>query len=259
MGEDQVRTACAAGRGDLLDLADALRALADRVRDDDGRPAMQELVRIAVDRVPGARWASLTLQRGHHFGTEACSDATAERADLLRHESGCGPAVEAGADERVFVTGDLAADERCAAWGRRVRDELGISSVLSQQLTMLGEADVAAALNIYSDRPDAFDDHAVAMGLVLASHASLLTSAALARGRAAHLGRALASNREIGVAMGILMQRHHIGRDEAFDLLRKVSQDSNRKLSAVASDVADTGILASGRWQVPHPQETRAL
>ena len=50
--------------------------------------------------------------------------------------------------------------------------------------------------------------------------------------------------------MGILMQRHQISRDEAFDVLRTASQDSNRKLSAVASEVADTGILAVERRSV---------
>ena len=69
----------------------------------------------------------------------------------------------------------------------------------------------------------------------------------LARGRATNLVRALESNREIGVAMGILMQRHQVSREVAFDLLRTASQDTNRKLSVVASEVADTGMLAGGR------------
>ena len=89
------------------------------------------------------------------------------------------------------------------------------------------------------------------MGLVLSSHGSLLVTAMLARGRATNLVRALESNREIGVAIGILMQRHQITREAAFDLLRAASQDTNRKLSAVASEVADTGMLGRarvGRW-----------
>ena len=92
------------------------------------------------------------------------------------------------------------------------------------------------------------------MGLVLASHGSLLVTATPRPGPATNLMRALESNREIGVAMGILMQRHQITRDEAFDVLRAASQDSNRKLSAVASEVADTGILAvERRRSVPRP------
>jgi len=40
--------------------------------------------------------------------------------------------------------------------------------------------------------------------------------------------------------MGILMQRHALTRDEAFAVLRRASQDANRKLSDIATEVADT-------------------
>jgi hypothetical protein len=256
--DDQVGRADAAGSHDLLELADALRALADRVGEDDGRPALEEFVRVAADRVSGATGASLTVLRAHHFGTEASSDPTARCADALQYATGSGPALASTGEQRMFLTGDVAADQRCARWGQRVHAELGVTSVLSQRLTLLGESDVTAALNIYSEQPNAFDEHAVALGLVLASHASLLMTATLARGRSTHLMRALASNREIGVAMGILMQRHQVSREEAFELLRKVSQDTNRKLSVVASDVADTGILADAHWPLPVPEDSRA-
>lgn len=58
-----------------------------------------------------------------------------------------------------------------------------------------------------------------------------------------HLQRALASNREIGAAMGILMIEHKLTGDQAFDLLRRVSQHSHRKLAALAAEVAQTGTL----------------
>jgi AmiR/NasT family two-component response regulator len=45
------------------------------------------------------------------------------------------------------------------------------------------------------------------------------------------------------MAMGILMSQHRITRVQAFDLLRIVSQRSNRKLSQIAVEVGDTGIL----------------
>ncbi|MDQ1743320.1 MAG: hypothetical protein QOE23_1659, partial [Pseudonocardiales bacterium] len=51
------------------------------------------------------------------------------------------------------------------------------------------------------------------------------------------------SNRQIGVAMGVLMSRQHVTRQQAFDLLRIASQHSHRKLADVAMDVCDTGIL----------------
>ena len=56
-----------------------------------------------------------------------------------------------------------------------------------------------------------------------------------------HLERAIASRDVIGQAKGILMERHHISPDEAFEQLRLASQHQNRKLAALAEELAATG------------------
>jgi GAF domain-containing protein len=103
--------------------------------------------------------------------------------------------------------------------------------------------DVIAGLNMYSTKPSAFDDSAEIMSTVLATHAAVTLSAALAREQAEQLRAALISNREIGIAMGVLMHSHKVTRDQAFDLLRIGSQRQNRKLADVAAEVAETGDL----------------
>ena len=60
--------------GELLDLAEAMRDLADRATDAEGLPALDDLVNLAVERVPSARWASLTVLRAKKFRTEATTD-----------------------------------------------------------------------------------------------------------------------------------------------------------------------------------------
>lgn len=60
---------------------------------------------------------------------------------------------------------------------------------------------------------------------------------------AAHLRVALDSNREIGKALGILMLTYKLTSQQAFDLLRGVSQHTHRKLRDVAVDVTETGTL----------------
>jgi AmiR/NasT family two-component response regulator len=45
------------------------------------------------------------------------------------------------------------------------------------------------------------------------------------------------------MAIGILMAIRRIGQDEAFDLLRMVSQRTNRKLREIADEVVHTGQL----------------
>jgi ANTAR domain-containing protein len=74
--------------------------------------------------------------------------------------------------------------------------------------------------------------------------------------RAADLETALASNREIGKALGILMATHKISSEEAFDLLRVVSQNSNRKLRDLAEEVNRTGVLEPPRQRRVQDSQT---
>jgi hypothetical protein len=232
---------------DLREVARVMRSLSNEITHDDPQSPLQRLVAVAVERVPGTRWASVSLLRTGKFTTPAATDEAATRADALQYEIGSGPCVDAALDDSVYVAGDVTAGGRWRTWGERVATEVGVRSVFAQRLHLLDGSQLIASLNIYSDRRSAFDEHAVGMGLVLATHAALILRESTARGRADHLTRALQSNREIGVAMGILMHQHRLTRDQAFDLLRVASQDSNRKLADIASDVAETGELSIRR------------
>jgi AmiR/NasT family two-component response regulator len=64
-----------------------------------------------------------------------------------------------------------------------------------------------------------------------------------AMARIGHLERALASNRRIGIAIGIIMERLHVTDTVAFQLLREQSQLRNQKLRDVAEEVIYTGSL----------------
>ncbi len=234
--------------GELLDLAEAMRDLADRATTAEGRPALQDLVSLAVQRVPSAQWASLTVLRPTSFRTEASTDEGASKADLLQYQLGFGPCVDAALEDSVYVSGDVARDDRWLEWGVRVHGELGVRSVLSQRLRLSDDAATIAALNMYSGDADAFDEHARAIGLVLATHGGLVMNTMLANDRARNMEQALESNREIGVAIGVLMHQHRLSRDQAFDVLRAASQDSNRKLRDIAQEVVDTGTLTIRGW-----------
>ncbi len=81
------------------------------------------------------------------------------------------------------------------------------------------------------------------IGHLLVTQANSIVQRERLADKAAHLERALASNREIGSAMGILMINHKITGDQAFNLLRRTSQHGHRKLSAVAYEVVQMGLL----------------
>lgn len=240
---------------DLARLAEAMRVVAERARESEGRTPLEELVAVTVEQLATAHWASVTMLRGGRFRTEASTSESATRADLLQYDVGSGPCVGAVLDDNVYLTGDITQDERWREWGQQANAATGARSVLAYRLTLYDDTDSIACLNIYSTDRDAFDRRSLGAGLVLATHGSLLVAAMVARDRAENLVRALASNREIGVAMGILMHKHRLSRDQAFDVLRVASQDSNRKLADVATEVADTGILAITRWSTGAPDD----
>lgn len=69
---------------------------------------------------------------------------------------------------------------------------------------------------------------------MLASHAAV----ALADARTIdQLEDAMKTRHAIGEAMGILMERHRLSEDEAFNVLRRISQQHNIKLRDVAHRV----------------------
>jgi hypothetical protein len=61
--------------------------------------------------------------------------------------------------------------------------------------------------------------------------------------RADNLMLALESSRVIGTAMGVVMERRRVTSADAFEVLRRVSMNRNRKLREVARDVVDTGVI----------------
>ncbi|MEU2347946.1 ANTAR domain-containing protein [Modestobacter sp. NPDC049651] len=64
-----------------------------------------------------------------------------------------------------------------------------------------------------------------------------------AEDRAAGLERALASNRRIGMAIGILMCQRRLTEEQAFAVLRTHSQHRNVKVRELAETVIYTGRL----------------
>lgn len=240
-------TTSSADPAGLAEIADAVVGLGERLRNAASDTLVEAVIGYAVEALPGARWASITTLRQGRFRTLAATGETACAADALQYELGGGPCVDTVLEDSVHCSPDLAHDPRWPVYGARVAEDLGVRSALAYRLTLVSDPDLIAGLNLYSDVTDAFDAHTRWAGTLLATHAAWAVSMELSRQRAENLEAALRSNREIGTAIGVLMAQHRLTRDQAHELLRVASQDSNRKLAELATEVVETGELSLPR------------
>lgn len=205
---------------------------------DDYAEIYQAVCEAATKLVPGCDHASLMLASGNKRSTAAASDEVAAVVDRLERELGEGPCVDAIRDEAAYLASDLAQDD--SEWPRltaRVLAETPVRGMVGFRMTV--DHDQSGALNLMSDAPGALDATSIDQAIVLASFLSVASMAAAGRSDARSLREGLASNREIGKAMGLMMAFHKITDEEAFALLRRTSHDMNLKLHEVARQIVE--------------------
>jgi GAF domain-containing protein len=202
---------------------------------------LPRIVELAVSTVPGCQHAAITINRRGKFETIASTSDVARTVDSLQYETGEGPCVDSMRAQETFRTGDLGAEPRWPKFGPLVTRLTGIHSMLSFRL--FAEEDTLGALNLSSCEADAFGDESLPTAAVFATHAALAFARAQAQDQVQELEQALATNREIAMAMGILMSQHQLTEQDAFAVLRVVSQNLNRKLREIASEVVRTGAV----------------
>jgi GAF domain-containing protein len=205
---------------------------------------LQLIVQQAARTIPGAEHAAITISRGdRRYQTPASTGPLPLSVDELQYENNEGPCLTALATVDVTHTGDLATDSRWPVFGPAASSSTGVMSMLSSPL-YLEDDTILGALNLYAKKPDAFDEIDLSGCEILSTHSAIALSRAADREQNDHLQNALASNRKIGAAVGILMAKHLLNEQQAFDALRIASQHRHRKLIDIAYEVVDTGQLA---------------
>jgi hypothetical protein len=189
--------------------------------------------------VPGAQHAGITVAtRSGTVETVSSTDPVAVVLDDIQRRHAEGPCLSAAWDEQIIRIDDMSEAGRWPRYRRDVLQESPIRSVLSFRLFL--ERKAMGALNFYAEAPHAFVEDSVAVGLLWASHTSL----AWKMTERDHQYRAALESRDtIGQAKGVLMERFDIGAERAFDMLKRLSQDSNTPLAVIAQRV----VLSRGR------------
>jgi GAF domain-containing protein len=232
---------------EMSDFNERLAAIArELVSEPDVQHTLQRVVEAAADNLDGEVWASVSLvKQRREIETPAASDDRAERADQLQYELEEGPCLDAIWEHETFRIGDMTAEDRYPRWAQTVVEETGIRSSLSLQLFTDAEQNSLGALNLYSPRPEAFDDETRAEGLAFAAQAAVALRSAQTE---EELRSGMVTRNLIGLAQGILVERLKLTPDQAFGVLSRLSQESNTKLREVARRLVETGEVP-GRQQ----------
>ncbi|MFJ1804449.1 GAF and ANTAR domain-containing protein [Streptomyces sp. NPDC088180] len=213
----------------------------DLLEQDSVAGTLERIAASATELVEGCDAAGILILREGRVRTLAETGPLAEESHRLQEHLQEGPCFDAARrrdGERVFRVADMTAlQQRWPAFAPQAA-EMGIGSMMG--FLLFADDENLGALNLYSRLPGRFTETSETAGWVLASHAAVALSSARHH---AQLTEAVATRHVIGEAMGILMARHRVAENEAFNMLRRRSQDSNVKLREVAREVSEIGAL----------------
>lgn len=189
----------------------------------------------AKGSIPGVETAGVLLVGpGEKFESLAGIGELPHELDELQMKFDEGPCRQAALKDLVVRTDDFRLETRWPQYSPACVN-LGVLSGLSFKLYTAERT--AGALNLFSFQPNSWDDEAETIGTILAAHAA---SAILASRQHEQLKSALSTRDRIGQAKGIIMERYKVDDVQAFEMMRRLSQDSNTRLVDIAGKVIDT-------------------
>jgi GAF domain-containing protein len=232
---------------ELMDPNEAFAELGRiRLADIDIDALLNKIAQLAKRVIPGASEVSVTLLHGNSPQTAAFTGELALRLDESQYERGHGPCLDAAVSTATLSVPDTSDEGRWSEWASTAA-RAGAHSSLSIGLPV--HEKVIGALNVYASKPHAFDDDAIVLAQTFAGFAAVgLANAHLYETQASlagHMQKAMESRAVIEQAKGIIMGDRRCTAAEAFAILTKLSQDTNRKLRDVAvalvTDAASRG------------------
>src|ERR1700712_3739587 len=201
---------------------------------------LQRVVELAVETVPPASMAGITMMVNDRAATTFFTNQAVPSIDGAQYESGEGPCLEAWRTQEVMEIESTFEDTRWPDFSRTAAEH-GVGSTLSLPL-MAGNASIGA-LNLYASDSSAFTTEHAQDATLFATQAAVVLANAQAYWDAFDYGQGLAAAQEarsvIEQAKGILMAQSRVDSDEAFDQLRRASQRQNRKLRDIAKDIVE--------------------
>jgi len=208
---------------------------------------IQRVTDLATAVLPGEPVTSVTvLERGKPT-TAAASGELALTLDETQYRLGSGPCLSAATTGRPSELLNTQAPTEWREFAAHAA-ERGCGSVLS--FPFPAPEHVPGALNVYARRFTVSDPRTLDLLARFAAYAVVPVSNMYlyenALEKAGHLQTALDSRAVIDQAKGILMERFKLTADQAFQVLTRVSMESNTKVRDVAERFVATGDLPAG-------------
>ncbi|MEP7022264.1 MAG: GAF and ANTAR domain-containing protein [Actinomycetota bacterium] len=234
MGEDlsALEVVEAPGWSALQHLSRALH-----VKEADLGATLNAIVFSAAETIDAVAYAGVNLLIRGRFTPQATIGGPPPLLDAFQQRTLQGPCVDASRDQVTISVENMDDETRWPGYAE-LAVSLGVLSMLCVPLWV--DEGHLGSLSLYATSRAAFSAHHAKLASLFATHAALALADAQ---RTDHLRVAAANRDVIGVAKGILVERYKITADEAFGLLSKASQNANRKLTAVAKDLVETGEL----------------
>ncbi len=204
---------------------------------------LTQVAALAVQAIPGADGAGLTLLRVNRADLIVKSEPFVRAIDDIQYGIGEGPCISAAATGQTRRSSELNNDSRWTQFGPRASG-LGVHSALS--LPLVVSTGILGAMNIYAHDPNSFNEHSQHCGETFAvsaalavQHAQILdqTTRLIKQLRAGINGRGV-----IDQAVGVLRRRTGDTANQALGRLKEISQNQRISLTAAAGSVLDSAI-----------------
>lgn len=205
---------------------------------------LDRVMELAVREIPSCAFAGVTLSQAGAPSTPVYTDPRSPRVDQVQYDHDTGPCLDAMRDGVRYQIDDTEVEQRWRPFCEAALAE-GIRSTLSLPLSVGSSEDALGALNLYSEERAGFSDAVDAAASFAYQAAIVLANARAFWGAhelSTNLQLAIESRATIEQAKGILIAQSGLDPDQAFEVLVRASQRTNRKLRDVATELVERAI-----------------
>jgi GAF domain-containing protein len=226
---------------------DARQAFAElaliTVNGDRPEATLRRVAELAKHSLRRVQDVSLTVINDGHPHSVVFTGPLAVDLDERQYELGFGPCLDAAKTGQTLVVDTGSHDSPYREFAR-IAARAGVRHAVSVGLP-IGQRSIGG-LNIYrtGDGPlrPTFLEHAEVFAHYAAVAVNNVASYAAATNEVKHLQIAMASRAVIEQAKGIIMARDRCTADDAFEMLKRISQTRNVKLQQIAQAVVDSAL-----------------